>query len=201
MSSKDPNTWVLLTDSVPFFEWDVHNGKKTFERNKKEKREWGVIVSVNNWCVGACYGNSRLASFSCHISDCLDWLWFICMSIDRVSAHVCMWERRKREGRKGDEESVFQCFILSASLSLFVFCSPQRVILDSVHFRVCSRLQIVWLCECYYSVCACICASVCVCESVCECKNMVTVVCRTRCFNVSLQCWQERALVKCRCIE
>lgn len=75
--------------------------------------------------------------------------------------HVCAYvrERKKRgqrwkEKRRGECISVFDSFRFSES---FCILFPQRVILDSVHFRVCSRLQIVWLCECYCSVCVFVC--------------------------------------------
>lgn len=116
-----------------------------------------VIVGVNNWCVCVCYGNSRLASFSFHISDCLVYLWFIYMSIETACAHLCMWEGRRggeREGRRKEEcISVFDSFRFSDS---FCILFPQRLILDSVHLGVCSRLQIVWLSECDCSVFTCV---------------------------------------------
>lgn len=57
---------------------------------------------------------------------------------------MCMREEGIRGEEREEEESVFQCLILSASLNLFVFRFPQRLILDSVHFRVCRIFQIVW---------------------------------------------------------
>ncbi len=54
------------------------------------------------------------------------------MSIETACVYVSEEEEEEREMKGRDEESVFQCLILSASLNLFVFCSPQRVILDSV---------------------------------------------------------------------
>lgn len=114
--------------------------RKTDGKKEKERGELLQVLIIDvSVCVMVTADQSHFhftsvtAWSSCDLSSCQQ----------RQHVHGCVCEREESDGRKRDEESVFQCLIISASLNLFVFCSPSKG-----YFRQCALQSLLQIADC-----------------------------------------------------